>query len=117
MLQGPTSLGIRDHLDRTAMRLKENQIKRLQDKIKQGMVTEVTLKNQMEVINTNDRNLVQKLGESNCYGEVEILVQTPVSPNVEDPNHLLFAKHGIEQLAIAFRDEIISENITPAVED
>jgi hypothetical protein len=75
VLNGPQSLGIRDYLDKTEMKIKDAQIRKLQGKVKQSQAAETNLKSKMKEINQNDAVLVEKLRNSHCFGQITLYKQ------------------------------------------
>lgn len=104
VLQGPQNLGIRDHLDRTEMRRKEGQIRDLQDKIKQSLLGEAALEKKMNEIQTNDGNLVRKLGASSCFGEVVLLAGAPLEATAGKVSLPIFDEQPVSEVTSRLRE-------------
>ena len=72
----------------------------------------------MSILNSNDRNLVSKLGESNCFGEVIIMgAVTELEGQAEEEQQEVFKMTPFDELATLINSEIEFEGIKPAVEE
>lgn len=68
VLQAPQSLEFTDYFDKTEMKIKDGQIKRLQGQVKNKLDQEQNLKTEIQSINRNDTHLIKKLEHATCYG-------------------------------------------------
>ena len=72
MLNAPQSLGMLDHFDKTELKIRDREIKKLQAQVRNNKQTEQDLKTKMKTVKINDELLIDKLSDSICFGKVVI---------------------------------------------
>lgn len=64
------NISVRDYFDKTEMKIKDAQIKRLQERVKESEITELSLNRRITELSKNDKNLVNILDDAQCFSHV-----------------------------------------------
>lgn len=104
VVQGDKNLGIRDYLDKTEMKIKDAQIKRLRTRVKQQKLTEQHLMGKIGAYQENDVLLIKKMENAVCFGKVTLCQEVS--------DRLYFSSRPGEEVKTELRAWIEDENIS-----
>ena len=103
------NISVRDYFDKTEMKIKDAQIKRLQERVKESEITELNLNRRITELSRNDKNLVNILDEAQCYSHVVFEMK------LKYDNNFAFESERISELADRLRVNLDDEGLTTII--